>query len=87
MNKKIQQIRKKIDKNDTEILKLIKKRSMLVKNIGKIKKKNGFNVVDKKREKEIFSRVKREGKNLGLNEKLINSLFRSIIKESRRTQK
>ena len=59
INKKIIKIRKKLDKLDLEMLNLIKKRSLLVDQVIKIKhlKKQ---IIDKKRIKMILKNIKKK---------------------------
>ena len=51
-------IRKKIDKIDTSIIKLLSKRLRLAIKAKKIKEKLGKSIRDKEREKQVFTRVK-----------------------------
>ena len=75
--------RKKIDKIDKEINKLIEKRLECAKEIGKYKKKNKMRIVDIKREKEVLgNRVKQSKLDKGFTKKL----FSLIIKKSREAQ-
>ena len=55
--KKLNTIRKKLDKLDNELLKIIKKRSLLVNNVIKLKT-NRSEIVDKKRIKSILKKIK-----------------------------
>jgi chorismate mutase len=55
--KKLNTIRKKLDKLDNELLKVIKKRSLLVNNVIKLKT-NRSEIVDKKRIKSILKKIK-----------------------------
>ena len=54
--KNINGLRSEIDKIDNQLLDLIVKRSFIVDNIGKLKNTN-TDVVDKKREAEVISRL------------------------------
>ncbi|OFI06080.1 T-protein [Clostridium acetireducens DSM 10703] len=54
----ISKLREEIDSIDEEIVKLLEKRMEISLKIGKCKKQNNINVLDKSREKEIIkSRV------------------------------
>ena len=55
--KKLNTIRIKLDKLDNELLKIIKKRSLLVNNVIKLKT-NRSEIVDKKRIKSILKKIK-----------------------------
>lgn len=84
MEKKILFLRKKIDKIDSQIFRLLKKRFGLSKEIGKYKKEKGFFVKDKEREKEIINKALKKSR---LGKKFILSFYKLIFKESRRLQK
>jgi len=80
-NNSIEKIRKRIDKIDNRILRLIVKRYFLVKNIGKIKGITKMPVVNKDREKQILERI------LKLSDKVetkdyIESIYRAIFNAS-----
>ena len=60
-NKKILKIRKKLDSLDNQLLSIIKKRVKLVSIILK-NKKFKKQIVDKKRIKQILSRIKKKSK-------------------------
>ena len=83
MNKELADWREKIDKLDDTILKLLADRKKTVLEVGEIKKKNGFKIVDKEREEEIFSDLRKKASELGLDENYVVSLFEKIIKNSR----
>jgi len=76
--------RKKIDKIDNDIIRLLKKRLDSAREIGNYKKKQGIKIIDKKREKEILKdRIKKSD----LSKNFTKKLFSIIIKESREVQK
>ncbi len=76
--------RKKIDKIDNKIMKLLEKRLESARKIGKYKKKHGIKIIDRKREKEILlDRVKKSK----LSKDFTKRLFSVIIHESRRVQR
>jgi chorismate mutase len=81
---KIDFYRKKINNIDSKILNLLKERFENSKKIGRIKKKKGMKVLDKKREKEI---VKGLIEKSNLNKKFIKKIYSIIFRESRRLQK
>ena len=86
MQNKLKNIRKEIDKTDDEIISLLSKRNDLIKEIAKIKKELNKPVLDEKREKEIIERLKTTAKEKGLDESLIDSIFKIIMKNSRNQQ-
>jgi chorismate mutase len=58
----------------------------LVRKIGKIKRKYGMKIVDRKREKEILSRLEVDAKKFNLPQGFIRNIFMKIIKESRKNE-
>jgi chorismate mutase len=83
--KKIEQYRKKIDGIDENIISLLEKRFKYVETIGKIKKQLQYPVEDKKREKEILSKIKFK-RSPTLPSKFIKTLFSLIMEESKKQQ-
>jgi len=86
MNQEIEDLRKKIDEINNEILSLLNKREKLCKEIGKIKKQGGLEIIDKEREQEMLSELKEKAKKLNLDEDYIENLFKLIIENSRKIQ-
>ncbi len=81
---KIDKLRKDIDDIDNKILELIKERMKTVKSIGRYKKKNHIDIVDKKRMKQIIQQKKEKAK--GLSKGFIERLYSLIIEESCKIQ-
>jgi len=67
--KRLEDLRKEIDRIDEEILSLLNKRALLAKEIGELKKKNNLQVHIPEREREIFERV------IELNKKKFSESF------------
>ena len=86
MNTEISNLRKKIDKVNQEILKLINQRQNLAVKVGEIKKQNNLQVVDIKREDQVYDNIKKQAKQLNLDENFVVELFRLIIKNSKDIQ-
>ncbi len=84
---KLKDFRKNIDKIDGEILKLLADRFTIVKKIGKYKGFNGVKIFDKERENQILNKIKIESRKYKTNEKYIENIFKSIIKNSKEIQK
>lgn len=74
MKKELLKLRKKIDLVDAAIKKNLKKREVLIKKVGKLKKKFNLKIEDKKREREILKRIKN---------KFVKKIFKIIIKTSK----
>ena len=84
--KKIDSIRKKIDKLDKELLYLLNQRAEQVIEMGKVKFQMDLKVFDPKRERDIF--VNMTEKNPGpLHVDAIVRIFERIIDESRRLER
>ena len=78
-NKKINIIRKNLDKLDLKMLSIIKKRSLLVNKILKQKEfKN--QIIDQKRIKIILNKIKKESKNKKIDPKITNTIWKSMIR-------
>ena len=87
MHQEIENLRKRIDKINDNLLKLLSGREKICKEIGEIKKQNGLAIRDEKREKEIFSKLREKARELGLDEGHVKKLFSLIIKNSRKIEK
>ena len=78
-NKKIDLIRKKLDKLDIKMLFLIKKRSFLVNNILREKKYKN-QIVDNKRIKIILKKIKSESNKRNIDPKITNTIWKAMIR-------
>ena len=78
-NKKINIIRKKLDKLDLKMLSIIKKRSLLVNQILKQKEYKN-QIIDQKRIKKILNKIKKESKNKKIDPKITNTIWKSMIR-------
>ena len=76
--KKLQKIRKEIDWIDIKILNLIKKRTLSVDNLLKIKKLNKH-IVDKNREKKIFKNIKKKSIKKKIDPRITLKIWKAII--------
>jgi len=76
--KKLDLIRIKLDKLDTELLKLIKKRSNLVNEVLKVKiyKKE---IIDQKRIDFILKKIKKKSIQSDIDPKITNRIWKSMI--------
>jgi len=76
--KKLELIRIKLDRLDTELLKLIKKRSNLVNDVLKIKihKKE---IIDQKRINFILKKIKDKSIQLNIDPKITNRIWKNMI--------
>jgi chorismate mutase len=87
---KINEIRRKIDIIDKNVINLLFKRKELARKISKIKKSKNMEIVQKDREKEVIEKANNCNERYGkdkLSPLFINNLFKQIIKESRKVQR
>ena len=76
--KKLNLLRVKLDKLDNELLRLIKKRSNLVNEVLKVKvhKKE---IIDQKRINFILKKIKAKSKQLKIDPKITNRIWKNMI--------
>ncbi|HOK40335.1 MAG TPA: prephenate dehydratase [bacterium] len=77
---KIEEIRKKIDKINLEILRLLNERILLVDEIGKAKKNNNIQILDISREESIINSILQNNKHFPEEE--LKNIFYEIFKAS-----
>ena len=71
-------IRVKLDKLDNQLLSLIKKRTILVNDVLKLKEfKN--EIVDKKRINQILKKIRSKSKKMKIDPKITNRIWKSMI--------
>ena len=78
-NKKLEIIRKKLDKLDNKFLALIKTRTQLVNQVL-LTKKYKNQIIDKKRIKKILSNIKRKSQQRNLDNKITNEIWAAMIR-------
>jgi len=76
--KKLDLIRIKLDKLDTELLKLIKKRSSLVNEVLKVKIRKK-EIIDQKRINFILKKIKKKSIQLNIDTKITNRIWKNMI--------
>ena len=76
--KKLSQLRIKLDKLDSDLLKLIKKRSLLVNEVLKVKiyKKE---IIDKARITYILKKIKKKSIKTKIDPKITNRIWKNMI--------
>ena len=82
----ISTLRLAIDEIDEKIMDLINRRLLLAKQIGNVKKKDGIQITDRQREKEIINRLL-EKNNGPLGDDGLRNIFAAIIAEGRNVQR
>ncbi len=77
--KKLNKLRNELDFLDNTLLKLIKKRTAIVKKVLKLKDYK-YQIVDKKRIKIILNRIKKKSIKNKIDPKITNHIWKNIIK-------
>lgn len=78
----MERFRKKIDKIDEQLVKLLDERMELAFELGKLKKEKGRGVFDASREKEVYDKLKALPKQT-IRDDEIETLYQEIIRISR----
>ena len=76
--KKLSKIRSELDKLDNLLIKLIKKRTFLVKKVLLLKEKKN-QIIDKKRIKEILLNIKKKSLKNNIDPKITNKIWKNMI--------
>ena len=76
--KKLKILRQSLDKLDNSFIKLIKKRTKLVKEVLKLKKYKN-EIVDKKRIKTILSQIRKKSIKNNIDPKITNRIWKNMI--------
>lgn len=77
--------RRKIDRLDLRVARLLCRRYRLVREIGLIKQRKGVQVADPRRERQVLARVARGTRGRGAAD-YVRGVYRCIIDASRRVQ-
>jgi len=76
--KKLEVIRKKLDKLDNSLLSIIKKRTLLVNEVVKLKKFKK-EIVDKKRIRVILTKIKKKSIQKKIDPNITNRIWKNMI--------
>ena len=76
--KKLKKLRQSLDKLDNSFIKLIKKRTNLVKEVLKLKQYKK-EIVDKKRIKTILSQIRKKSIKNNIDPKITNRIWKNMI--------
>ena len=76
--KKLHKLRKSLDKLDSSFIKLLKKRTNLVKQVLKLKE-NKSEIIDKKRIKFILNQIRKKSLKNNIDPKITNRIWRNMI--------
>ena len=75
---KLNLLRKKLDKLDSDLLKIIKKRTDIVKKVLSLKSSKN-EIVDKKRISTILKKIKKESLKKKIDPKITNRIWKNMI--------
>lgn len=78
----LDEVRAQIDQNDSELLKVLRRRLDLVKQVGQIKSKEGTPVYVPERELSLIAKRRSQAEELGLNPDLAEDVLRRVMRES-----
>lgn len=81
----LEQQRKAIDLLDAELVRLLNHRAQIASTLAGIKQSTGLPIYDLQREQQILERICRQNQG-PLNSDALISIFRSILRESRKLQ-
>ncbi len=76
--KKLKELRKSLDKLDNLFIKLVKKRTAIVKEVLKLKE-NKNQIVDKKRIKFILNQIRKKSIRNKIDPKITNRIWKNMI--------
>ena len=76
--KKLSKIRSELDKLDNSLIKVIKKRTNLVKKVLALKE-NKSQIVDQKRIKTILRNIKKKSLKIDIDPKITNRIWKNMI--------
>ena len=76
--KKLDSLRKQLDKLDNNLLKIVKKRTNIIKQILSLKEYKN-QIVDKKRINKILSNIKKKSLKNNIDPKITNRIWKNMI--------
>ena len=76
--KKLSKIRSELDKLDNSLIKIIKKRTNLVKKVLALKEKKN-QIVDQKRIKSILANIRKKSLKNNIDPKITNKIWKNMI--------
>ena len=78
-------LRREIDRIDLRLLRLLNRRADVARRIGRLKKRHGLPVQDRKREQAVLARMLQ--RNGGpLPQESVRGIFREVLRQNRRLQ-
>ena len=83
---KLSAVRRRIDRLDGELLRLVNQRAALALLIGRIKKRRKWPVFDAQREAFVLSRIMRANRG-PLSDHAVTHVFHAVLRECRRRER
>lgn len=84
-NATLHQLRRRIDALDVRLLRLLTQRAALALRVGRIKRREGWRLVDLAREREILQRMA-EASQGPLTPQAVRAMYRTILTQIRRLE-
>ncbi|MFH0772970.1 MAG: chorismate mutase [bacterium] len=84
---KLEELRKKIDVLDTQLLQLIHERLSIVKEVGKLKKERGLKPLDPTRWNQVIEKVLQQAEQLSMRKEFVKKILDTIHEEALRIEK
>ena len=78
MKKTINGFRKEIDQLDSELIKIISERVRVVREVGKIKKKEKLDPFNEKRRQEVLEKWKANAKKVKVSEEFAEKIYKAL---------
>jgi chorismate mutase len=75
----INQLRKRIDEVDEQILQFLSKRTEICRSIGSLKRKQKIPIKDIPRENDVYTHIRKKAAGLGLNPIQVEAVYRQIV--------
>lgn len=75
----INQLRKRIDEVDEQILQFLNKRTEICKSIGSLKRKQKIPIKDIPRENDVYVHIRKKAAALGLDAAQVEAVYRQIV--------
>jgi chorismate mutase len=75
----IEQLRKRIDEVDKQILLSLHKRTEICQSIGLLKKAHGIPIHDFSRENHVYTHIKKTAVAMGLNPSHVEAIYSQIV--------
>lgn len=81
----LRHLRRRIDALDAQVLRLLTQRAALALRVGRIKKREGWKLVDPAREQEILQRMVKINKG-PLTSQAVRAMYRTVLTQIRRLE-